>query len=131
MSHHLRIYRAMKLDTDGKPLCGETGNKLGVRPGKDILADSNQFVHPKTGGLSVTPDDPKLLPPHVRPLDLGGKGRLPVFILEMDALDQKLSLRRDPTCPLKHAFIEPAASMPLTTMQTLLCSTRNQWEKFS
>lgn len=94
-----RLYRAMKQNSDGKPLCGTRANEFGMRPGVDIAADAEGLVHPETGGLSTTPDDPNLLPPHVRPPSLGGKGKLPVFVLEVRALDEQLSPRRDPRHP--------------------------------
>lgn len=118
----------MKRDSDGMPLCGATANELGVRPGVDIKEDPEGLVHPKTGGLSTTPDDPGLLPPHVRPASYGGKGKLPVFVLEVAALDPQLSTRRDPKSPRRHAFIEPAATMALTALQAFFCSGRADWE---
>ncbi len=121
----------MKQDEDGKPLCGARANELGVRPGVDITADANGQVHPATGGLSTTPDDPSLLPPHVRPPRLGGKGRLPVFVLDVECLGAKLTSRRDPKHQTRHAFIEPAASMALAALQTLLCAGRENWKVFS
>jgi hypothetical protein len=126
-----RLYRAMKRDSDGMPLCGAKANELGVRPGIDIEEDAEGLVHPKTGGLSTTPDDPDLLPPHVRPASHGGKGKLPVFVLEVAVLDAQLSARRDPKSPRRHAFIEPAASKALTALQALFCSGRADWEVVS
>jgi len=122
------LYRAMKQDSDGRPLCGTRANELGMRPGVDIEADAEEKVHPRTGGLSTTPDDPNLLPPHVRPASLGGKGKLPVFVLDVAALDERLASRRDPKHPRRHSFIEPAETMALTVLQALLCTGRRNWE---
>jgi hypothetical protein len=126
-----RLYRAMKRDSDGKPLCGTRANELGVRPGVDITAHADGQVHPATGGLSTAPDDPNLLPPHVRPPSLGGKGMLPVFVVDVKNLGEELATRRDPKHVRKHAFIEPAATMALNSLQVLLCAGRDHWEVVS
>ncbi len=119
----------MKYASDDKPLCGSRANELGVRAGVDISQDGNGQVHPRTGGLSTTPDDPALLPPHVRPPSLGGQGKLPLFVLEVIQLDISLVPRRDPKSPLKHAFIEPGEVMALSKMQEHLCDTRAAWRE--
>jgi hypothetical protein len=121
----------MKQNADGKPSCGEKANELGVRPGVDITADAEGQVHPATGGLSTTPDDPRLLPPHVRPPSLGGKGKLPLFVLDVADLGNGLTARRDPGHPRRHAFIEPAATMAIVALQALLCGGRESWEAVS
>lgn len=121
----------MKRDLDGRPLCGSRANELGVRPGTDITADEEGQVHPATGGMSTTPDDPTLLPPHVRPPHLGGRGKLPVFMLDVARLSEELAARRDPGHPRSHAFIEPAARMALAALQSVLCSGRESWEVLS
>jgi len=127
----------MKPASDGKPLCGSFSNELGVRPDVDIVVDTAGQVHPQTGGLSATPDDPTLLPPHVRPQGLGGKGKLPLFVIEVAQLElagaapdlgPPLASRRDPRHPLKHAFIEPARVMSLADLQACLGATRGAWE---
>jgi hypothetical protein len=121
----------MKREADARPRCGSSANELGVRPGIDIRPDAGGLVQPRTGGLSTTPDDPSKLPPHVRPQSLGGKGKLPVFVLEVDALGEELTSRRDPEHPRRHAFIEPAAAMALAGLQRVLCSTRDNWKAVS
>lgn len=125
-----RLYRAMKRGQDGRPSCGDGANHLGVRPNFDIAVDDGS-VRPATGGLSTTPDDPRLLPPHVRPPSLGGLGKLPVFVLDVASLGAELTARRDPVHPRQHAFIEPACIMLLTKLQALLCDGRTAWEVVS
>lgn len=83
----------------------------------------------KSGGLSTTPDDPAALPPHVRPASRGGKGKLPLFVIEVSQLDHELVARRDPKNPLRHAFIEPAEAMSLSRLQQRLCATRAAWKE--
>ncbi|HEY5959169.1 MAG TPA: hypothetical protein VIV60_21575 [Polyangiaceae bacterium] len=99
-----------------------------MRPGSDIPVGPDNFVHPRTGGLSTTPDDPALLPPHVRPPSLGGKGKLPLFALDVSLLDNSLTPRRDPKNPNKHAFIEPDSTMELSALQGHLCGSRHAWQ---
>lgn len=103
----------MRKDEDGKPRCGAEGNLLGVRPGYDIQATNVGIVSEGAGGLSVTPDDPARLPPHVRPARLGGKGKLPVFEIPGQKLVEPLTYRPDRDRPDRHGFIEPAHSSPM------------------
>jgi hypothetical protein len=77
---------------------------------------------------ATTPDDPALLPPHVRPRRFGGVGKLPLFVLDVPRLDASLHARRDPRNPNRHAFIEPAGVMGLSELQARLCETRDAWQ---
>ncbi len=86
---------------------------LGARAPIDIKVDPDGRVHPARGGMSVTPDDPGRLPPHFRPVSLGGYGKLPVFGIAVVRLGERLSYRPDPKRPARHGFVEPGASMPL------------------
>ncbi len=115
-------------DEAGLPLCGSTANMLGVRPGVDIHPDETGRVLSGQGGLSVTPDDPKLLPLHVRPPRYGGKGKLPVFELPTASLGTSLRYRPDPGRPDRHGFVEPGAPMPLGEYQAALAASRSAWK---
>lgn len=119
MVHHQKavppkmLFRAMWKDSHGRARCGTRASMLGVRPDYDIRVDSTGHVQPETGGLSVTPDDPARLPPHVRPPHLGGRGALPLFSIEVAQLDAELTYRPDPKHPTRHGFIEPARPLHL------------------
>jgi hypothetical protein len=63
----------------------------------DIPNRPDERVHPGTGGMSVTPDDPARLLPHVRPRWLGGQGKLPVFALDFGLIAAPLGVRLDPS----------------------------------
>jgi hypothetical protein len=117
----------MRKDAAGLPLCGSDANMLGVRPSVDIAADPQGYVLPGHGGLSVTPDDPNKLPPHVRPSHLGGRGKLPVFEIPVGRLAASLTYRPDPARPDRHGFVEPAMPALLVEYQKALASTRSSW----
>jgi hypothetical protein len=124
-----KILRAMRTDENRKPRCGSEPNMLGVRPNVDIRADAHGRVTGGQGGLSVTPDDPKLLPPHVRPQRFGGKGKLPVFELLIRDLGATLSFRPDPDRPERHGFVEPAKPMHLDEYQAALAASQPAWKE--
>jgi len=124
-----RLFRAMRKGDGGLPPCGSAANQLGVRPGMHIPNTPAELVHPGTGGMSVTPDDPARLPPHVRPRWLGGQGKLPVFQLDFAALAPPLGVRLDPKHPERHAFVEPVSMMTVNEYQAALCSTRALWSE--
>ena len=128
--HERTYFRAMRRGTDGRPICGATGARLGVRP-VDIETDDLGQVCPGRGGLSVTPDDPGRLPVEFRPEVLGGLGRLPVFSIRASQLGDSLGVRPDPRYPEQHAFVEPSLEMPFDRYQTELCETAPGWEEYS
>ncbi len=119
----------MRKDETGRPLRGAESNMLGVRPGADIHPDASSGVSGGRGGLSVTPDDPRLLPPHVRPPRFGGRGKLPVFALPMDCLGTSLAYRPDPERPERHGFVEPGELMDLGEYQAALGATQPSWRE--
>lgn len=124
-----RIFRAMRKDDRGHPVCGSEPNQLGGRLGVDVPEAIDELVETETGGMSATPDDPKLLPIYKRPKWLGGAGKLPVFEIEVAVLDVRLRVRRDPENPERHAFVEPAAAMTVNDYQAVLCATRRLWRE--
>jgi hypothetical protein len=123
------VYRSMIEASDGLPLAGASGRKLGVRPANlpnpDVgAAADGDLIHPGTGGMSVAPSDPSRLPKHRRPRSLGGTGTDPVWRLDLERLTSLLQFRQDkPT----HGLIEPASVMTLREFQDALAATRNEW----
>jgi hypothetical protein len=124
-----RLFRAMRKGAGAVPQCGSAANQLGVRPGVDIPNSPDELVHPGTGGMSVAPDDPARLPPHVRPQRLGGHGKLPVFELDCAVIPPLLGVRLDPKHPERHAFVEPVSTMTVNEYQAALCATRAYWSE--
>jgi len=123
------VFRTMVRAADEWPVCGSRTNHLGVRPGVDIKVDGSGDVHPVSGGMSGAPDDPKKLPPHLRPPVLGGWGKLPVYRIRVSEVTHGLSVRRDSKYPRKHVFIEPSQTMALSGLQSLLCGDRAEWSE--
>jgi hypothetical protein len=77
--------------------------------------------------MSVTPDDPARLPPHVRPPRHGGHGRLPIFELLSSNLGPSLMYRPDPNAPLRHGFVEPNKALAFDSYQKALYATQPNW----
>jgi hypothetical protein len=103
---------------------------LGVRD-RDVRLDADRVVRPGTGGMSVTPNDPKHLPAEFLPEALGGFGRLPLYSIKTTELGEELVARLDPRKPDRHAFVEPAAPMQVGDFQHALCSTAASWTRWS
>src|SRR5437763_414970 len=109
-------YRSMMEGTDGLPVTGPGGRKLGVRSGRmpnpdvSAVADGDS-VSPGGGGMSVAPGDPRLLPDHRRPAALGGRGRDPVWCLDVADLGTDIQFRQDSAT---HALLEPSRPMTLS-----------------
>ncbi|HHH30111.1 MAG TPA: RHS repeat-associated core domain-containing protein, partial [Polyangiaceae bacterium] len=120
-----KVYRGMRETPEG-PQTGPTARTLGARPDKDIPVDDGRVV-PGTGGISVSPDDPRHLPPHRRPKEFGGTGKDPVW--ELDTNDLGPHLQYDEDKPGQHGTIQPAYPMSLEDFQTHLAETQGKWKK--
>lgn len=125
----MRLFRAMKEDTDGLPMAGPSGRMLGVRPGNTPTPDvpavhASDMILPGQGGMSVAPDDPMNLTKHRRPRSLGGTGQDPVWSIGAGELGPDLRFRQD---SLTHGVIEPERPMTLREYQDALASTRLRW----
>lgn len=120
----------MKVDpADGMPLAEPTARGLGVRPGIDIPVDDFGLVDAGAGGMSVSPDSVENLPPWRRPPEHGGDGDDPVWEIDEEELDQRLSYVTDEAAPDLHGFIEPAYQMPLEDYQLALAESRQSWRQ--
>jgi hypothetical protein len=122
------LFRSMQ-ETNGLPVPGPSSRTLGVRPGVDVSAcDDADVVYPGTGGMSVSPDNPRHLPRHRRPPQFHGTGKDLVWGLEEDRLPADLLYRPDPDNP-GHGFIEPALPMTLAEYQAALARTQREWKR--
>ena len=124
------VFRAMKAE-GMMPLTGRSRRTLGAIPGEppkgDIPVGRDGCVAPRTGGMSVAPDDPINLPRHRRPPTLGGEGRDPVFRYATTALPATLALCSDHP---EHAFMEPCNECMFDEYQTAIHGTRSNWEVY-
>lgn len=121
------LYRAMTSDANGRPVCEDSARGLGVRVPRDIEPSEDGVVRPRTGGLSVTPEDPKLLPAHRRPPAFGGWGKDPVFEISEQQLGEDLAYRPDEGREAFHGFVEPGRPMPLSSYREALRETAPRW----
>ena len=118
------LFRAMAND-GGAPLV-DPGH-LGVRTRGarcDIEVDATGSVHPETGGMSVTPDNPMDLPLHRRPRSLLGTGNRPVWSIASAHIAGRLTVRQDRRT---HWLIEPSSSMELAVFEEALADTAPRW----
>jgi hypothetical protein len=123
------LLRVMVRTASGTPVCGDGACMLGVRVPVDIVPDAEGHVRPGHGGMSVTPDNPRQLPPHLRPVTLGGIGKLPVFGIAVTALGVELQYRADVKRPKRHGFVEPAGLVSLDRYQAALAATASAWKE--
>jgi len=86
----------MLKDETGGPVVGVLDNMLGARVGVDVRPDAAGNVQPAQGGISVTPEDPSRLPPHLRPIRLGGQCGLPLFKIDDGSLGRALAYLPSP-----------------------------------
>ena len=122
----MKLYRAMKVDTDGKPLIGTNGSMLGVRPTDptntnptalfdvDAVNDAD-LVHPGEG-LSTSPDANSRRP------------RKKEALFEIDTDDLSRELEPNPDKP-GHCLLQPSLPMTLSEYQQALADTRDLWKR--
>lgn len=138
------VFRVMYLD-GGFPRCGPDARSLGVRipPSQaiDIEPDTEGYVQPGRGGMSVAPG-PGQLPVHRLPRRLRGTfprasgsnqdavWQMGKGAFEAGDLADQLVLRPDPDRPTAHGFVEPAARMPCADYQAALAATRELWHRW-
>ena len=114
------------LNDPSLPGCAQDARSLGVRAPRDVKPDDDGNVHPGTGGMSVSPDDPSKLAQHRRPELLGGTGKDPVFSISSDCLGTYLFFREDLEDP-RHGFVEPMSVVELYVYRRALCDTAPTW----
>jgi hypothetical protein len=117
------LYRPMKADGP-YPRLVDSASGLGIRVGTDIAPDPDGSVRGGMGGLSVTPEDPDLIPFSMRPRPLGGRGRLPLWCLKSESLAPDLADRRD---AINHAVVEPAREMAISDYRAAIAGTQQTW----
>lgn len=84
----LNLYRVMKADDAGRPICGSGAGMLGARP-RDLSPDADGCLSPGRGGITVGPD-PARLHLHFRPKRFGGLSTLPLFSISEAKLISEL-----------------------------------------
>ena len=120
MTHQL--FRAMRRDTANRPSCVPGFGTLLARIPRDIEPDGEGIVSPKTGGLSVNPDNILYVP-----LNLRNKPGFSVFVIAEPKLGESLSFRPDPS-DAQHGFVEPSGRLPLADYQAALQNSAPEWK---
>lgn len=119
-----QIFRAMKED-DGHPQLGTSSSTLGVRRDTDIPVNDDGTVRPGTGGMSATPDDPRLLPQSRRPRGLaGGTGRDPVWRFDLGERQATVAYEQDGP---GHGVVEPSDEMAFRDYVDGVWATAVKW----
>lgn len=122
------LFRTFVTDDKNLPKIGVENFMLGARVPIDIKPDAAGMVHPGKGGMSVTPNDPSRLPPHLRPVNLpGGQSTLPVFFIASSKLGATLRFQPATRHPERHGFVEPAMATKLEAYQNALGDTVTYW----
>ena len=142
-----KVYRTMKKDNDELPTVEASAKGLGVRSntlsyvpvgneGIDIRYDDRGNVHPKSGGMSVSPHwmqmPPHLVPERLRCPDVpGARARDSVFVWSSGSGDfieaafaPGLTLVPDRE---RHGAIEPSTTVKLEDYEKALSDTRDTW----
>lgn len=119
------LYRAMAKDGDA-PRLSDSSSGLGVREGHDLPVDEEGYVEPEAGGMSVTPEDPRLMRQSLRPRALGGTGRHPLWALDEGHLPADLSWRPHGE---GHGVVEPTQRTTFASYRTALQLTRPSWDE--
>jgi hypothetical protein len=124
----VQLFRTFVTDADNRPKIGAANFMLGARVPLDIKPDRDGRVVPGKGGMSVTPNDPAGLPPHLRPISLaGGQSTLPIFSIATSKLGASLRFQPAKLHPERHGFVEPSMAMKLEAYQDALGATVAQW----
>jgi hypothetical protein len=124
----VHLFRTFVIDDKNRPKIGAGNFMLGARVPIDIKPDRDGMVAPGKGGMSVTPNDPAGLPPHLRPISLaGGQSTLPVFSITASKLGASLRFQPAKQHPERHGFVEPSMAMKLEAYQDALGATVAQW----
>ncbi len=124
----MKLYRVMKVDSDGKPLAGVRRNMLGVRP-----TDPNNTNPKRKFDVTAVSGDDLVRPGAKKGLSVSiSLGRLFAgpgeAIWEIDLADLLPDLIPIPDHP-PHHVLEPISAMTLDEYQEALVDTRDFWQQ--
>ena len=119
------LFRLLKKEENGKPKIGESSTTLGARQGKDIPV-IDDYVYPNTGGMSVSREDFRGIPPTRLEEYYAGKSKEFMFQIKENALPESLKTRflGDKE---NHYAIEPTTECFFAKYQDDLHGTRDKW----
>jgi hypothetical protein len=129
------IFRAM-IEENGLPMLGASATKLGIRKGKDIVADQAGLVHRpafqpgEKNGLSCSRTIASL-PLFALPVEWGGlNDKTVVWKIDEAEIDPKLVARDDATPGRnRHVSIGPAMTMTYDELVLAIEATQSKWKK--
>jgi hypothetical protein len=121
---------------DGLPKAEASKTGLGVLvgsgPDDDIPIQADGLLHPRTGGMSVSPDDPMYLPTWRRPKKFGGTGKHPVWVISSELIQGQIVYWPDDPNPegvVDHGLVEPSAPTTEEVLQAALAATQEHWRE--
>lgn len=114
------IYRGMKMD-GGLPKVEASKRGLGTTPSDITVVDGN--VIGDKGCMSVSPSI-EGLPEHRKPVEYGGTGKDPVWVMDSDNLGPDLKYVSDSST---HGTIQPTKPMTPEEYQKSLADTQSEW----
>lgn len=121
----MKLYRVMRAGADGKPLVGDEGMMLGVRPADPARPNKARDVAAVAGGDPVQPGSGLSCYADPAAIKLKRTQQLLLWSVAADSLPAELTGR---AAGPPHWHIEPTVEMTLDQYQQALAATRDLWQ---
>ena len=121
----MKLYRIMRVDADGKPLVGDEGMMLGVRPSDPARSNKARDVPAVVSDDPVGPGAGLSCYTDPAAIKLRRTSLVRLWSIDTGQLPARLTGREAGT---PHWHIEPTAEMTLSQYQQILAVTRDLWQ---